>query len=133
MVAWRRGVLSEGYPNGLRSMIRERMVLEMIDDELTAEAFRDTALMHASLLSTHSAGKPMKDLQETLAARLSFSYDKREYIARKFREISEQSLDFADKAIELYKRLKASGAIEAFDKACDKIYNSRGSKGVRRS
>lgn len=124
MVAWRRGVLTEGYPNGFRSMLRERMVLELIDDELTSEAFRDVAMMNAALLSTHSAGKPMRELQENLSARIEFAYNKREYKQGGFREMSEQTLDFAEKAIAMMRKLKENGVIEAFDKACDAMYNS---------
>lgn len=131
MVAWRRGVLTEGYPNGFRSMLRERMVLELVDDELTSEAFRDVAMMNAALLATHSAGKPMRELQENLSARIEFAYNKREYKQGGFREMSEQTLDFAEKAIVMLRKLKENGVIEAFDKACDAMYNSRDLHGVR--
>ncbi|MCQ2172146.1 MAG: hypothetical protein MJZ17_05280 [Bacteroidales bacterium] len=123
MVAWRRGLLKEGYPNGLRSYIRERMVLDMVNDELEAESFSEVSLNMSALLSTHSAGKPMKGLYDDIYSRIRHSRAKSEYKPGKFRTKDEELRDMVSGASKVYESMLKGGTIEMFDKKVTAIHN----------
>lgn len=123
MAAWRRGLLKDGYKYGMRSMIRERMVLGMVDDELTAETYKDSVMMTAALLSSHSAGKPMRELYDNLADRLEFSVYKKEYSPRRFRTLTMKREEAVKNAAAMFAALRKSGIIEEFDRKAREAYN----------
>lgn len=123
MVAWRRGLLTPGYEQGMRSRIREAFVLSMVSDELTSEAYRDMASMTAALLSTHAAGRSMQDLYNSLCDRMEYVSYKREYSIRSLRGSQADMENFVEHAVETMRKLKEAGVVEMFDRKATEIHN----------
>lgn len=123
MVAWRRGLLKEGYPHGLRSYVRERMILDMVSDELLSEAYNDMSLTTAALLATHAAGKPMKDLYSSISDRMEFSIIKKEYYPGHMKSSNEAREKLVESAAKIFKSLRESGVLERFDRKATELHN----------
>jgi len=53
VVAYLRGLLEPYYNKGLLSLVRENLVLEAIDKELTSDAIKHASMLDASIMPIH--------------------------------------------------------------------------------
>ena len=61
VVAYLRGLLEPYYDNGMKSVIRENMVLKALSTDLSATALESSAFIDASIVSVHKNATGLYD------------------------------------------------------------------------
>ena len=64
MLAYRRGLLEPDYKHGVQSIVRERMILSMLDSEQAAEIIKLNALLRSIVLAPAIKPEAAPDLAE---------------------------------------------------------------------
>lgn len=126
MLAYRRGLLEPDYKHGVQSIVRERMILSMLDSEQAAEAIKLNALFRSIVLAP--AIKP--ESAPGIAEKFQTSALRAVYLSEYDNGLSEANtpqLEDQKGAINLSKAfimLKERGIIEEFrQKASDAFRN----------
>lgn len=115
--------MKSGYKYGLQSMLRERMVIDMVADELESEAIASASLATATLLSSHCAGRGMKSLYDSIMHKMSYASEKAEYAPVSIRSQQEEAVSVVQEAKKIFAALAKSGVLAEFDKKSMDIYN----------
>lgn len=105
MVAYLRGLLKPDYPNGIRSVIRENLVLQALDRELEAQEVVTRISMesnYVSIMRAEQANKLLKHHDKMLS--LAFENYKHKISKRKTKH--NVDLDSVERLIEAYKILQ---------------------------
>lgn len=117
MLAYRRGLLEPDYKHGVQSIVRERMILTMLDNEQAAEAIKLAAMFRCMALAPAIKPDAAPDFSEKLKeSALRVVYLSEYSDCSELTDQSEQ-LDDRKGAVNLSKAfimLKERGIIEEF-------------------
>ena len=126
MLAYRRGLLEPDYKHGVQSIVREHMILSMLDSEQAAEVIKLNALFRSIVLAPAikpEAAPELADKFQTSALRAVHLFEYRHSL----HEGNTAQLDDQKGAINLSKAfiaLKERGIIEEFrQKAAEAFRN----------
>lgn len=121
LLAYRRGLLMPDYPNGLQSILRERMILNMLDYELMSEHIRDNTYLLNTVYSPHYDTSKLQGVHDRIVSQLDKSYRLRtydiHYLERAAREVSESNESMA----KAFTTLKERGILKAFSQHVNKV------------
>lgn len=107
MLAYRRGLLKPDYPQGIRSMLRERMVLDMLEMELSADYFRNASLLAACAWAPSIDPKRAKEFASSLYRQLDHAASRAVYEDTPFHTDAEIDAQFTKTATEWMRNYKA--------------------------
>ena len=110
LVAYLRGYLKPDYANGLRSILRENLILEALARELDAEEVVtriQTEAHYASLMDGAKANKLLKHHDKML----SLAYTRIRHESNKYADLKNVDINSIDKFIDLYKNLAQQGLV----------------------
>ena len=117
MLAYRRGLLEPDYKHGVQSMIREKLIMDMLADEISAEAIKISTVLRcislAPALKPETAIDFVDSLRPSVLRYMYLSeYDRSapsdENIAKE--ELSQSSVGLS----KAFNMLKERGIIEEF-------------------
>lgn len=109
LVAYLRGLLKPDYPNGLRSVIRENVVVEALSRELGADQLIDSISIQASfapLLQPKNANALLKQQFELL----SLAHSRYEHNTKKT-ITAKADVSGIERMVEVYKQLEKQGIV----------------------
>lgn len=123
MLAYRRGLLEPDYKFGLQSMIREKLILEMLDKEQAAEALLTAVKLSYSGLAP--AVKPEAAIEfvnsyENVLRKVAYLREYRDDAQAITRAAETSLLSEARNMVKAFNMLKERGIIEEFRKAAEK-------------
>lgn len=111
ILAYRRGLLTPGYPNGIQSRLRERMLLQSISAELDSEYSWNSSLLAAAIWSPHIEHKTTKKFAKDLSRQLNYAADKRELKDVIFHTQADIDAKFMEQAKEYFAKLRGTGRV----------------------
>lgn len=119
MLAYRRGLLEPDYSQGLQSRIRERMILDMLAMEQSAEALMSSLLVRCTAVAPAIAPQSAQDFAEGFLVPLTKAAKLREYDLSETEGKEEQVLSESSTMLKAFNMLKERGIIEEFKKAAE--------------
>lgn len=126
MLAYRRGLLEPDYKHGVQSIVRERMILSMLDSEQAAEVIKLNALFRSIVLAPAIKPEVAPELAEKFQTSALRTVHLFEYSSG-LNEVNTPQMSDQKGAVNLSKAfimLKERGIIEEFrQKAADAFRN----------
>lgn len=114
MLAYRRGLLEPDYKYGLQSMIREKMVMEMLDDEQTSETVKLAAILRCMAIAPAIKPESAVEFADSFKRSVLRSIYLSEY-SKVIPDLPEENVSAtADNLIRAFNMLKERGIIEEF-------------------
>jgi hypothetical protein len=110
LVAYLRGLLTPDYPNGVRSVVRENLVLQAISLELDADALLNrvaTEAAYAPLMQGNNANNLLKQHDKML----SLAHSARCHESQKSKTLKNVDINSIDNFIKTYKTIKDQGLL----------------------
>lgn len=107
MLAYRRGLLKPDYPHGLQSRLREDMILRMLNSELAAESFIESAHLVGEVVGPHVNPKRLGELERELQKRITHASKLYEYEDAVYHSVEEENEEFTKQATRWYMAYKA--------------------------
>lgn len=110
LVAYLRGLITPGYPHGIRSVIRENLILQAISLELEADALLNrvvTESAYAPLMQGNNANNLLKQHDKML----SLVHSARCHESQKNKVIKNIDINSIDNFIKIYKSVKDQGLL----------------------
>lgn len=119
MLAYRRGLLEPDYKYGIQSMIREKLILDMLSNEIAAEAIKISTLLRSIILSPAIKPEAATDFIDTLRMPIMRYLKLSEYDPvppTENRAAQEELSQTAEGLSKAFNMLKERGIIEEFKK-----------------
>lgn len=114
MVAYRRGLLKPYYDFGIQSMARESMILDMIDSELAAEIIEKSNALRYTIMASHFKPESVVGMAKEASFHMALAASRKEYDNISASELHKLVDHDTYDVVDEFKKLKESGAIEAF-------------------
>lgn len=126
MLAYRRGLLEPDYKYGLQSIIRENMILEMLDCEQAAEAIKLASLVRSASLAPAIRPESAVEFTESFSSQLTRSVYLSEYNKTlPVSNTSEKKLESeSGSLLKAFNLLKERGIIEEFRRRADEAFQA---------
>lgn len=123
MLAYRRGLLEPDYKFGLQSMIREKLILEMLDKEQAADALLMSVQLSCSGLAP--SVKPEAAIEfvngyENTLRKVAYFREYRDDVKSVERTAEDSLRTEAANMVKAFNMLKERGIIEEFRKAAER-------------
>lgn len=111
LVAYLRGLLQPSYDNGIRSVVRENLILQALSLELEADELLSRTQMEAAyapLMKGTNANNLLKHHDKML----SLAYSAKRHESQKKNDLKNIDVHSIDKFIETYRLIKQQGLLE---------------------
>ena len=121
LLAYRRGLLKPDYPNGLQSRLREKLMLDILDMELTSDLLNKRSDVLNVLYANHLDPKRLTDAVDLMQDQVTEACKLKEYdinySSRKRNELNSDKYNLA----KAFTALKERGIIKSFQQHVNNV------------